>query len=417
MSKGVNMKREVPNQNSSVVDERNVSLSCEARYLIDVLRAFLNDREPPLPPENLNEKLFAGYVERQQVAGIVADELGKRPEFFSERLMNALKRLRGRDVLRDAAFQDTVCKIEAEFEENGIRYLPLKGAVMKGLYPQSYQRSVSDYDVLLDDHNISRVKSLLNEKYGYKEYSVSPMHDCLINESHLATIELHRLFWGRAYTPIFDDLWSRAVPVEDERSSKKLKYCFTPQDFYLHIVLHLARHWLYYGATIRMFVDVWLLNKKYGARFDRSLFVEPFQIHGVSDFVPNVERACRVWFGDDKSDETTEAMAFRLFNRPQHDLIFFLDPTIKQGNRLSQLVNRVFYLDYFKKHRSEIARRPVGTRFLWILCTWFKMNAARIKRGKLLRKTYALWNSPRDLEKRRTIERQFGLTEVHNLDR
>ena len=411
------MKREVQIQSSSVADKSDVSLACEARYLIDVLRAFLNDREPPRPPENMNERAFVRHVEGQQVAGVVADELGKRPEFFSERLMNALRRLRGRDVLRDAAFQDTVCKIETEFEENGIRYLPLKGAVMKGLYPQSYQRPVSDYDVLLDERDISRVESLLSEKYGYKVHSESPMHDCLINESHLATVELHRLLWGRSETPIFDDPWSRAFPVEDERSKKKFKYCFTPEDFYLHIVLHLARHWLYYGATVRMFVDVWLLNQKYGDRFDRSSFDETFRNNGVLDFVQNVERACRVWFGDDESDETTEAMAFRLFNPPQRDLFFDLDPTRKQRSRLFRLVDLAFYLSYFKKHRKEITRRPAGTRFLWILGTWFKLNAARVRRGKLLRNLRALWNSPRYNEERRTTERQFGLTEVCSLDK
>ncbi len=411
------MKREAQIQNSSAADKLDASLACEARYLIDVLRAFLNDREPPRPPKNMNEGTFVRYVDRQQVAGMVADELGKRSEFFSGRLMNALRRLRGRDILCDVAFQDAVCKIETEFEENGIRYLPLKGAVMKGLYPQSYQRTVSDYDVLLDERNISRAESLLKEKYGYKDHLETPMHDCLTSESLLTTVELHRLLWGRSYTPVFDDPWSRAFPIENERSNKKLKYCFTPEDFYLYMVLHLARHWLFYGATVRMFVDVWLLNQKHGDLFDRSSLDKPFRNNGVLDFAQNVERACRVWFGDDEGDETIEAMTLRLFDRPQYDLFISCDPTRKQGSRLSQIVDLAFYLSYFKRHRKEIARLPWGTRFLWILGTWFKLNAARVRRGKFLRNLRVWWNSPRDFEKRRITESQFGLTEVCRLDK
>jgi len=390
--------------------------SFEGRYLIDVLRAFWNDREPPRPPEGFNERRFGRCVVFHRVGAMVMDELEKRPEWFSERFMNTMARLRAVDVARDVAFQTTVAKVEALFEENGIRYVPLKGAIMKGLYPQTYHRLARDYDVLIDESEMLRAEDLLVEKLNYEEEGVARHHYSLKNESGLLEVELHRFLLGRNDVAIIDDPWSRVLSVEAEGEKKTFKRRFSAEDFYLHLVGHWTKHWARNMTAIRMFVDVWVFNQKFGANLDRARLDESFRKLGILDFVRNVERAGNVWFGNLESDEIVDAMTSQLFNRNLYGSALSSE---KRKSRVRRFIEALLCVDFYKWRYLEERRRSFGKRILWRLYYIFKFNLERFKRGKVARKTYLHYirqDENYDPQKRKNFERLAGIVDVPRSD-
>jgi len=386
---------------------------CEGRYLIDVLRAFWNDREPPRPPEGTNQRAFCRLVEEQRVVGMVADELSKRPDFFDEETIKTMKQLRALEIVRDVTLQTTIEKVEATFEENNIRYLPLKGAIMKRLYPRSYQRAARDYDVLIDESEMLRAVALLKEKLGYEEVpSVTRSHYALENDKGLSTVELHRFLLGRNLAPIFDDPWSRALSEENERGEKTIKYRFTREDFYLHMVSHLAKHWSSNARSIRMFVDLLVFDRKFGAQLNRAAIDERLQKAGLLEFVRNAERAANVWFGNGESDETVDLME-RLVLDPTRAVAKSYDRTPK--SRLQRLADLLLCRNYFQWRYLEVRQYPLGKRIRWAVSYWWKITWSRLKKGRILRRTLAFFRrrpvSKSELNTRREYERRLGLNE------
>jgi len=373
----IQTKEDVKTNNNAPTSNRLDSvLECEERYLIDVLRAFWNDREPPRPPEGFGEKRFLELVNFQRVAATVADELDKRPEWFSEGFKKTMTRARAMEVLRDVAYRTTSAKVETLFEENGIRYLPLKGAVMKGLYPQTYQRPARDYDVLVEESEILRAEDLLMRKYGYKEQGVCLHHYSLKNDKGMMEVEVHRFLLGRGDVPIFDELWSRALPDPDETLGKKLRFKLTNEDFYLHMVVHLAKHWRNNGASIRSVVDIWVFNQKLGDSFDLASLDEPLRKLGILEFTRNVERASRVWFGDLESDEIIDAMACQFFNPNRFGPP--IRPT-KPKNRIRRFIDKALGMEIFQERYLEDRQRSFVGRIWWRIVVWSKFTMERLK--------------------------------------
>lgn len=58
------------------------------------------------------------------------------------------------------------------FDEGKIYNLPMKGYFLKEDYPNSFERSISDYDILFDINDIDRIKIYLN-KTGTNFYKMT----------------------------------------------------------------------------------------------------------------------------------------------------------------------------------------------------------------------------------------------------
>jgi len=403
-------------RNDSHLESPFSDFSFEGRYLIEVLRAFWNDREPPRPPEGFNEKRFWRFVDLQRVGATVTDELEKRPEWFSDRFRKAMAQLRAMEIVRDVAFHTTRAKVESILEENGIRYVPLKGAFMKNFYPQTYHRPARDYDVLIDESEMLRAEELLMKKMGFEEDGVCRHHYSLKNDSGYLEVELHRFLMGPDGVDIVDDIWSRVLPVETEGTKKTLEYRLTAEDFYLYMVGHFAKHWLSNEATIRTFVDVWIFNQKFGADLDRARLDESLRKLGILDFVRNVERAGNVWFGNLESDEIVDAMASQLFNL---NLFGTAVPGKKRKSRVRRFIEFLFCVENYKWRYLEDQRRSFAKRILYRLSIIYKVNLARIKRGKVVRKTYTHYvrrDESYNPQKRKDFERRMGIVDVSRSD-
>ena len=59
-------------------------------------------------------------------------------------------------------------KIKKRFEQEKIRFMCIKGAYLKTLYPEPYMRSSNDLDIFADDENADRVRGIMQE-LGFSE--------------------------------------------------------------------------------------------------------------------------------------------------------------------------------------------------------------------------------------------------------
>ena len=174
-----------------------------------------------------------------------------------DRFSNSLNRSTYRSMLFDAE----TASVTGYFESAGIWYMPLKGTVIKGLYPKTGMREMSDVDILIDAEKRKDVQKYM-KKLGYScEITDQAFHDAYY-KSPVFNFEMHFRLYANAnheeWTAYYSDVKNRLVKTSD----RNYAYHFTPEDFYLFMILHGYKHYEYKQTALRFLVDVylWIIN-------------------------------------------------------------------------------------------------------------------------------------------------------------
>ena len=144
-------------------------------YLIRLLGSLLCGAEPPRPPEGCSASELMHLAQRHSVAGMAYYAAEKLP--ISEPVASPWRQIRDKALVKDITQQMELESLCAALSGAGIRFLPLKGCVIKGLYPQSDMRTMSDIDILIDERNAAAARGVM-EGLGYScEHFGYDIHD------------------------------------------------------------------------------------------------------------------------------------------------------------------------------------------------------------------------------------------------
>lgn len=266
-----------------------------------------------------------------------------------------------------------ICEI---LEEAKIPYIPLKGAVIRQFYPESWMRTSCDIDILVHEEDLESATAVLKEKLGYtyerKEkgshdmqmYSISGVH----LELHYTLIEEGRL---SKMDKILSNIWNYA---EDERKGSFQKRFFDTAFYFYHIA-HMAKHFLNGGCGIKPFVDLWILNHSKEIKFEKEKRNELLLKGGLLKFAKETETLSEVWFGNGEHDGVTQAMEkFVLFggvygNSVNHAAV----KQVEKKGKVRHILSRIWM-----PYESLVFRYPnlKGKRFLqpfYEIKRWFSL--------------------------------------------
>ena len=154
-------------------------------------------------------------------------------------------------------------------ESHGIDFILLKGAVIRGLYPEGWMRTSSDIDILVRSESIDNADDLLVERLGYKRYTEGTHDRTFFSEGgvhvelHFSLVEDDR---ANNAAEVLRDVWSYAIRT----GNGEHEYRLPDELFYFYHIAHLAKHMAYAGSGIRPFLDLWLINKNMPAPSDKK---------------------------------------------------------------------------------------------------------------------------------------------------
>lgn len=161
-------------------------------------------------------------------------------------------------VAKDLTQQFELQKMLDFCEREAIANLPLKGCVLKRLYPQSYMRFMGDIDLWTDASGVKKLRDFLVQS-GYNPVSRTGIHDEYEKPPHMA-VEVHKklvIDENRAASFFNVEIPQRLIRTD----GRKYSYAMMPQDFYLHLLDHTAKHFYGTGITPRMILDFYMLEK------------------------------------------------------------------------------------------------------------------------------------------------------------
>ena len=250
---------------------------------------------------------------------------------------------------------------------HGVKALPLKGCVIKRLYPIPGLRVMCDIDLLYDGVTPEEL-SVLMEKAGYSTENLKRGCHELFHRKPCMNIELHRKLvpGNNPYRSILQDMFFRAVPDEGITGLYHMK----PEDLYIHVIVHAAKHFENSGLGIRPMGDIYVLNRTYEDIFDRKYINESLASVGLTKFEEKLKTTAHAFFGEDEEKAEVSELDMEFFfsggtygkNRTHWQYM-------GQGrtSRVGFILDR-FFLPYssMKEMYPVLEKAPVLLPFMWM---------------------------------------------------
>ena len=229
--------------------------------------------------------------------------------------------------------------IRAAFEEAGIDFMPLKGSVIRDLYPEPYFRTSCDIDILIHEEELERAISVLEAK-SYTVRGEKSFHDISLFSEGGIHLELHFniLENEEKLDRMLSRVWEFATPVREGSH----EYRMTNEYLFFHLIAHAAYHFIAGGCGVKPVADIWLLEEK--LEYNRTTLSEYCRACGIESFREKLVALSLVWFEDGEYDEVTSHMAEYILEAGVYGATenkVAINQS-KQGSKLGYLWRRIF---------------------------------------------------------------------------
>ena len=211
-----------------------------------------------LPEEEFSFDPVALYrlAKHHDMAHLAADALSKNhllPE--DEKVCAAFENAHMMAIYREIQLTTVTKRIQEAFQRGRIPFVPLKGAVIRSLYPEPWMRTSCDIDILIHEDDLEKASQELTD-VGFTTDGVRNYHDqsFFYGGVHL---ELH--FNIQENMEQIDGLLSDVWKHVEQRDG--MEYRETPAFFLFHHIAHMSYHFVAGGCGIKPFLDLWILRK------------------------------------------------------------------------------------------------------------------------------------------------------------
>ncbi len=190
------------------------------------------------------------------------------------------------------------------FEQKGIRNMPLKGSILRKMYPSPELRTSSDIDILYDEENEKIVAAIFADR-GYVVVEIAAKDTSYLFPPFV-NVEMHRTLMGDhpELEGDFADVWDRVKLVEGK------KYCYemSNEDFYLYMVSHSAKHYFMGGIGIRFVTDIFVFNRFIKDNIDKASVAKRLDEMGITVFNEKIVALAEHWFNGKEADASVLAL-------------------------------------------------------------------------------------------------------------
>lgn len=199
--------------------------------------------------------------------------------------------------------------LSEEFEKNGIDFMPLKGSVIRSLYPKQEMRSMGDADVLIHAEQYDKIVPILkNNGFTFVKENLNE----LSWEKLPFYIELHRYLVAPSHKDYFKILgngWQLAKPSE----GFKHRFEMSDEDFFVYLFAHFTKHYRSSGIGIKHMTDIWVYLK---AKPDLDIQYIERELDKLKmlTFYKNVLRTVNAWFENAEFDDITYLITEKIFS-------------------------------------------------------------------------------------------------------
>ena len=256
--------------------------------LLAMVKSALTCSKEPLP-EDVSMEAVAPLAARHQVEGLAYDGALRCGMEKQTPAMRGLFQAYCRAAVISEVQMEKLQELYAAFDGAQIDYLPLKGCVMKEMYPKAELRAMNDADILIRVEQYDAIRPVM-ERLGYRFVAES---DCELKwVTQGLYVELHKRLipsFIKDFYAYFGDGWQLAHKQEGT------KYALSAEDEFLFIFTHFARHYREGGVGIRHMADIWYYRLKTPS-LDEEKIRSVLKQMSLDTFYTNILKTLEHWF-------------------------------------------------------------------------------------------------------------------------
>ncbi len=295
----------------------------------------------------------------------------------------ALKRAGVQDKQFDQAYKKAVRKniyldiersaILADFEKQGIWYMPLKGSVLKDLYPEIGMREMADNDLLLNADKQEQSKEImLSHGYTAEHYGVSN-HD-VYTKPPVLNFELHTTLFGSDRDETLYRYYADTKRLLRKDEDNNYGFHFSNEDFYVYMTAHEWKHYNGGGTGIRSLLDCYVYCKVKGDLLDWEYITAQCKQLEIADFEQKRRALAVKVFSSETLLELTKSeqeMLMSYLTAGTYGTIEnSIEKKLKQQSKKRYILSNMFpNLDYMKCSVGFVRKipilYPVGIVYRW----------------------------------------------------
>lgn len=351
---------------------------------------------PVMKRHNVEALIYAGAL----VCGVSRSEPGMAQLFqrYCRHLMLSEGQMRQTD------------RLFAAFDAAGITYMPLKGCLMKSLYPQPELRYMGDTDVLIRVEEYPRIVPVL-ESLGFTNVGESD-HELQWKHPEL-NVELHKRLiptYNEDFCGYFGDGWQLATQGSGTRRN------MSEEDTWLYLFTHFTKHFRDGGIGCRHVTDLWVYLRNHPDMDTAYIYRELETLHLV-EFHDNIRKTLDVWFHDEPWDDKTEFITEYIFHSgswgTEENRLLSLGT--RNNHSLTGTESKIIYLWRVAFPKLYFMQRgyPILKKFPWLLpVVWVYRLIEKIffRRGRIRKTQNSMEKlTTEKLNARRQMMRYVGL--------
>lgn len=240
------------------------------------------------------------------VVGYALESVGIFDHEFIQAKAKAIRKVTVMEIDKQLLFE--------RFEQEGIWYMPLKGAIIKDFYPSIGMRQMSDFDIMFDKRYQQKVKEIFLELgFTCEKYNKSN-HD-VYHKKPVSNFEMHTELFSDIHQKYFYDYYCniKQFIIKDENNA--YGYHLSNNDFYVYITAHEYKHYSNEGTGLRSLLDTYVILQKLGKEFDFDYIRTQTDKLGITDFEQqNKGLALRLFGGKELSEEDRNMLKYIIFS-------------------------------------------------------------------------------------------------------
>lgn len=351
-----------------------------SEYLLELLRSALNDTVPDEKPADISWGAVYALAKKHSVTALAFSAIQKLKDPPEQELFQIWQTQNSMLIVKGENQENERSILSECFEKNGISYMPLKGSVIRALFPQPYLREMSDLDILIKKNEMEKACSVV-ESLGYSYISPNE-HHLEFQKRPYMTLELHDdlIPASFVYHGYYKNPWFKS----------KLKignygYGMTNEDAYLYLLAHSAKHYYYCGTGIRSVIDVYVFNRHFHKALNRKYISDELKKLNLTEFAFQMESLSEHWFSNESSaltEEIAEMESYILsastFGSKKMYLSNVVRAYMKKGHTKNNAKTRTFlHMAFLPCNEMQLMfpvlkKAPVFLPFCWI-ARWFRI--------------------------------------------
>ena len=275
------------------------SNSSAERTLLRLSAAVLNSITPEPLPESIPPEELIAVAKRQDMLPLLFCAVNTTSPTMQSTVWDSARDEYFRECMRSEIQMAEFDSLSKFLCSHSVQMIPLKGIVLKQLYPEPFLRGMSDVDFLYEGVTPEQLASLM-ESRGYTTERLGLKREDIFRRAPFVIIEAHRkLLWDDSpYRGCLDRLFDRAIPD----SAVAGYYHLRPEDMVLHVIVHAAHHLKGGGIGIRPLTDLYVLHQAYGSALDHEYVEEALRSVGLFRFAEKMRELSKAFFSPGEYD-------------------------------------------------------------------------------------------------------------------